>query len=749
MTLFLWVEHTVGFKKNTGIQRVVRSLARSLQEKGETLIPLKWGVGGRTFSVIGEEGMAALEKWNGPNAEQMGRILGDPMGHWFLIPELVTEPHRPSNKKLMSVAHDMGMRVAVIFYDALPHKLASLYPVPAVRAHRQYMRDLIEADRVLPISLTSGKDLLAFWEEEGILTPERREKVKPCPLAGEFFESPRVTEPSRRSVGNRVQILCVGTVEPRKNHIRLIQGFSRAVEKAEKASLRLVIAGGCSSPELQTDLRKRINARATKDIAWEEEVDDHRLSSLYQESDFTVYPSLDEGFGLPVVESLWHGRPVVCSGEGAINETAAGGGCLTADVRSVDDLSHKILSLSENTPLREELTRQACRVPLKSWTEYAKGLVDLMPSGGTEVPSVDGRSMPGTLFTRPLLSICITTYNRAAWLAHSLPLILEQTRPYQDMIEVVVCDNTSTDNTPAVVQGMGHYANLYFYRNEKNVGMLGNLSVSSRRGRGRYIWVIGDDDLLVEGTLERILAAIVHHPDSELLYLNYAFTHFDQPKDLVDVRKVIDGARAISDQFQDEATPRIARIAAKSENCFTAIYCLIFRADHARRVYSQDTSGPPFSTLMTCVPTADYICRNMFDRPGYWIGDPGVVVNMNVSWIRYASLYILERFPELFELMEEKGADPREINVLRARQIPNMLHYFNEIYFGTHRENIPYFSAARMVRRFQHLPLFREHWQGFANVYQKAFQEGLVEDPSFTPEDFKKTIFNSAKELVP
>lgn len=749
MSLYLWVEHTVGFPKNTGIQRVVRSLAKSLQAIGESFVPLRWGMDGRNFSVIGEEEIKCLAKWNGPNSEEIGRVFGEPMGHCLLIPELVTEPHRPLNKELMSVAHGMGMRVAVIFYDALPSKLSSLYPSSAVKAHRNYMRDLIGADILLPISVASGNDLLAFWEKEGLLNPETRGKVKPCPLAGEFFESPRVIDPPHPSTEKRVQILCVGTVEARKNHIRLIQSFLRAVEKSQKKDLRLVIAGGCSSPALGRSLRKKIAARVEKDIVWEEHVDDRRLSSLYQESDFTVYPSIDEGFGLPVVESLWHGRPVVCSGAGAISEIASLGGCLTANVLSIDDLSDKILLLSEKIPLREDLTRQSTRAPLKTWTDYANDLVSLLVSGAPRGRSSEVLPIPWTIFAKPLLSICVTTYNRAAWLSHSLPLILEQTRPYQDIIEVVVCDNTSTDPTSAVVQGLGHYANLYYHRNEKNVGMLGNLSVSARRGRGRYVWVIGDDDLLVEGTIERILSAILHHPESELLYLNYAFTHFDQPKDLADVKKVIHGAHAISDHFRDEATDRISRIATKSENCFTAIYCLIFRADHARRAYTQDISGDPFSTLLTCVPTADYICRNMFDRPGYWIGDPGVVVNMNVSWLRYASLYILERFPELFELMEANGADVGEVNTLRTRQIPNMLHYFNAIYFGDQRENLAHFSAARLVRRLRSLPLFREHWQGFYEVYQKAFNEGRVEDLSFTPEDFKNIVFNSAKELVP
>jgi glycosyltransferase involved in cell wall biosynthesis len=301
------------------------------------------------------------------------------------------------------------------------------------------------------------------------------------------------------------------------------------------------------------------------------------------------------------------------------------------------------------------------------------------------------------------------------------------------MVEVVVCDNASEDQTPAVAETFRRHPHFAYHRNEKNVGMLGNLGVSCDRARGQYIWVIGDDDLMVEGTVERVLAALVLHPSIELMYTNYAYTRFDRPEDLVEVEPLIRGAKAISHHVRDEFTTRLSSVAAKSENCFTAIYCLIYRKDHARRAYHQDVSGRPFSSLLTSVPSAAYVCHHLLDRPGYWIGDPCVVVNMNVSWLRYASLYILERFPELFDLMQEKGVDAREMDALRSRHVRVLAGWFRQIYLGSHRENLPLFSAERLVRRFGHLPAFRNAWPDLRKVYKKAFAEKRTEDPSLTP----------------
>ena len=335
---------------------------------------------------------------------------------------------------------------------------------------------------------------------------------------------------------------------------------------------------------------------------------------------------------------------------------------------------------------------------------------------------------------KPLLSICISTYNRCAWLAHSLPLVLEQARPYLGLIEVLVCDNASTDATPEVCARYRNVPGCRVHRNDVNVGMLGNLAVSAQQARGNYVWVLGDDDLMVEGAIERVLAVLAVHPDVELVYTNYAYTHFERPQDLERVEDVVRSGILISPNVQDQHVDRISALCALSENCFTAIYCLIFREDHARAAYGQDTSGLPFSSLPTCVPTTHYIVERLFDRPGYWVGDPCVVVNLNVSWNRYAALYMLERFPDIFERMEAQGADPSAIRFLKDRHASGLPHWVREIYFGGQREHLPHFSMARLVRRFREVPGFMRIWPTLQALHQRALAEGRSDDPAMTPE---------------
>jgi glycosyltransferase involved in cell wall biosynthesis len=103
---------------------------------------------------------------------------------------------------------------------------------------------------------------------------------------------------------------------------------------------------------------------------WLKHVDDKTLHALYRECAFTVYPSLMEGFGLPIAESLWHGKPCVCGGNGALGEVARGGGCLIVDQTSTSALADGIKSLLQDRQLRERLSDEARARKFRTWSDY-------------------------------------------------------------------------------------------------------------------------------------------------------------------------------------------------------------------------------------------------------------------------------------------------------------------------------------------------------------------------------------------
>ncbi|MDJ0447123.1 glycosyltransferase family 2 protein [Methylocystis sp. JR02] len=308
--------------------------------------------------------------------------------------------------------------------------------------------------------------------------------------------------------------------------------------------------------------------------------------------------------------------------------------------------------------------------------------------------------------SRKKLSVCVSTYNRAHWLRVTIPLWAADIARYRRQVEFVVVDNASTDDTELVMLDLSTRFDIVYHRNSKNVGMLGNLAVTAEHASGDYVWILGDDDLVKPGTVGNLLKVINRHPRTELIYLNYSYTHFDSPDDLKDVDELMRSATAIAEPTESKFHEKIVEFAAHNENFFTAIYACVFRRDHALGAFCQFTDDPPFSSMRSCIPTTKYVLENMLDRPGFWVGSTQLVVNMNVSWIRYAPIWHMERLVEVFDLAEERGVPPEKIMRYRRSNIGQVLHFLpkifeeNDVYVAEIVNMQRYIESAKRVDRF-------------------------------------------------
>ncbi|MGI8857526.1 MAG: glycosyltransferase family 4 protein [Thermomicrobiales bacterium] len=148
-------------------------------------------------------------------------------------------------------------------------------------------------------------------------------------------------------------ILFVGTLEPRKNLRRLIDAFARVAR--DDCEVALVIVGG--SGWMTSDLAPLVQQRNLGDrITFTGYVPDDELPRWYQAATIFCYPSLYEGFGLPVLEAMACGTPVVTSNTSAIPEVA-GDAAVLIDPTDVTALADSLLALLSDAPRWEELGR--------------------------------------------------------------------------------------------------------------------------------------------------------------------------------------------------------------------------------------------------------------------------------------------------------------------------------------------------------------------------------------------------------
>jgi glycosyltransferase involved in cell wall biosynthesis len=251
-----------------------------------------------------------------------------------------------------------------------------LFPEVHERIKRYYFPAMIRAAvwksrAIIAVSESTCADLHR-------LLPVSCDKTKVTMLAsrrlGQLKAASALEEPNPRDGG---YVLFVGTVEPRKNLSRLIAAW-QSLPPDSRGHLRLVVAGatGWMVDQLIAEIK------ATDAIEFRGQVSDAELASLMQNAMAFLYPSLYEGFGLPVVEAMALGIPVLTSNVGATREVAAGAAILV-NPNDVDDIRAGLARLLEGRSLREKLSALGRdRAATFSWERTAEKTLAIVENAG-------------------------------------------------------------------------------------------------------------------------------------------------------------------------------------------------------------------------------------------------------------------------------------------------------------------------------------------------------------------------------
>lgn len=379
---------------NTGVARVVRSLSRKLQDFGRPLF-VAWDESLQTYVLPTEAEYQNLAAYGGPDPNparyalprshphrrlRLGGVVGNRLrGGWLLQGEIVFERQGPQRR---SQARALGLSVAAIFYDAIPVTHPQWVPDAAIcENHAAYMRGLAECDRVLPISPDAERQLRTFWRDQRL---QPVAQVRHCWIPGELSAAPRATEmPLPPSPAVPLRLLCVSTLEPRKNHHTLLAALRRIVHTHPHLQWELHLIGNRYSGADAIADEVRAAAAADPRITWHGVVDDATLNQHYAQAHLTVYPSLVEGYGMPIVESLWHGRPCLCHNTGVMAQLAAQGGCETVDMTDPAALARSLVALLEDPARYRVLATQALERHILTWRGYARALLQQLAAHQT------------------------------------------------------------------------------------------------------------------------------------------------------------------------------------------------------------------------------------------------------------------------------------------------------------------------------------------------------------------------------
>lgn len=285
-----------------------------------------------------------------------------------------------------------GFRVVLFCHDIIPIRFPHLMPEAMVGPLSDHLRAIARvADQVVAVSETSRRDFLEFCYEDG---DSRRPPVAVPPGTDLSIREDAVVPPTADLAG-RPFILCVGTIEARKNHEVLYHVWERLAAKHGDRTPTLVIVGWMGWGVADLMYRLRANPALRGHVRILNDVGDGGLIWLYRHCLFTVYPSIYEGWGLPVVESLALGKPCIGSTAPAVVE-ASQGMTVAVDPHDVPEWVAAVERLWLDERSRDELAERLRNdYRAHSWQDHGDALIRVAQElSSLPRASVDGAAAP-------------------------------------------------------------------------------------------------------------------------------------------------------------------------------------------------------------------------------------------------------------------------------------------------------------------------------------------------------------------
>jgi glycosyltransferase involved in cell wall biosynthesis len=264
----------------------------------------------------------------------------------------------------------VGFRLIAMCYDLIPWKFPHFFADRAsVEQFSAGLEALLrDADVVLSPSQATAADLGEFAQSLGLPRP----RVAPITLGCDPPADVERAPPWASTLPEAGFVLCVGTIAVRKNHRLLYHVWRRLAERGVEPIPALVLAGdrGWLTGDILTMIERDPLTRDTVRVVGA--VADDELAWLYRRCLFSVYPSLYEGWGLPVAESIAHGRPCIASSVSSIPEAGFGQAMVIdpLDFSAWYDAIAGFITDRASLAAAAAALRQAPRLP--DWAETAR-----------------------------------------------------------------------------------------------------------------------------------------------------------------------------------------------------------------------------------------------------------------------------------------------------------------------------------------------------------------------------------------
>ena len=368
------VDHGAKYELHTGIQQVTRSLLPIWSRQRE-VVPAAWTLSAGSLRRLSEPETERITSWatrspdgadssptDGPGTPRRPVLLVP----WRSVIVMLEVPPFDALDRVAAIGDYSGNRLVGVAYDAIPVTSADMVPPTETSKFVRYLTAVKFASRMAGISAAATAEIAGFVQavaSQGLHGPLVTEIALPSePLRHTDHPPPAARTPA---------VLVVGSHEPRKNHLAVLH--SAEVLWREGLHFTLTFIGGSGWGE-EFPRRAAELQQAGRQVRVHRAVSDHDLEKAYTSASFTVFPSLHEGFGLPVAESLSRGTPVITTNFGSTAEIGSHGGTLLINPRDNQALTNAIRTLLTEPATLNQLRTEITTRPTRNWQNYADEL---------------------------------------------------------------------------------------------------------------------------------------------------------------------------------------------------------------------------------------------------------------------------------------------------------------------------------------------------------------------------------------
>tara|TARA_Y100000590_G_C15664210_1_gene993854 strand:- start:730 stop:1749 length:1020 start_codon:yes stop_codon:yes gene_type:complete len=306
-----------------------------------------------------------------------------------------------------------------------------------------------------------------------------------------------------------------------------------------------------------------------------------------------------------------------------------------------------------------------------------------------------------------LLSICIPTFNRSEKLDNCLNSILISKEQYtENDFEICIADNNSNDNTKEIVDKYKSFLNINYYKNSENLGFARNAKKVIGLAKGKYSWLIGDDDLILPTTLKSLLKILKSNSDIELFFINSYYLNseylekFPKPFNTQNIKlneldsiskvksnKIVSFWNLIDPEVSWEFLIGIFLTVFKTSKWIESSKKVDVKKLEEKRIWSnfENTCFHPIVNAYAFKNSKAFICA-----------EP---LSVNIigfrEWKSYYELIEIVRLPELIDFYKKEGLPLIKYLYCKNFALRNFFSYFLKIIFSSQTKGKEYLNLKK------------------------------------------------------